>query len=190
MFRHHKMRVVLPTTCLALTCGELGAQQVPPWCLAINDFVKHLENGTSPGLHNVRFTLVDAKKSGAETVRQYSAVLPMAEPSEILQLEIVDNDNLRRWDTKNGVRHLRVRPHAGDVWIDVWAAAVMPDQYGPGRLPDYPTGGGFRIIFDGADGSLDVGVLFKPELQDGKAHVDRLTFAVRGQHCPHDMFDK
>ena len=174
-------------SCLALACQEAGAQNVPVWCQPIDGFIKDVESGKSASQYfDARFKLLDMTKKGPVTVRRYSLLLPQADPPEIMQLEIVDGLKL----SSDLLRLLRVRPRGGNHWIEMFASAVMPDEFPPDMLPDHPIGARFRIIFDSSAGSLAVGVLFKPERQNGKAQIDQITLSVTGHHCAPDMLDK
>lgn len=73
---------VVPIVVLGLLVGAHEALG----CVAINDFVKDVENGKSEKILDSRFTLVDMRKDGLEAVRRYSHVLPYCSPPKSCRL--------------------------------------------------------------------------------------------------------
>jgi hypothetical protein len=155
-------------------------------CILINDFVKDVENGKSERILNSRFTLVDTRKDGLVTVRRYSHTLPSLEPSEIMQIEIVDDDDAwsRAWEQSLAARKLRVRPHSVSHWIDVMPGAVLIDIADTDQGCPREGCHRFRIIFSGKEGdSLMVG-FYSRWLGGGKWQLEEVNLSVVGYYRP------
>jgi hypothetical protein len=157
-------------SCLALSAQEaLGCQR-------INDFVKDIENGKSEVLFDADIKLIDTEKKGLITTRRYSVHLPRTVPSEIMQLEIVDDDfYAKRGDPESGKRSLRIRPYSVSHWIDVSPSAVTNDIYDViETCPQTKSEacGGFAIHFESKDAALEIG--YVSYLKDDKQYVDQV----------------
>jgi hypothetical protein len=165
-------------TCLALGGQDALWADTPGECRLIDDFVKDIEAGEL-WLADARFTLIESKTDAHKTVRRYSMRSPHFEPSELMQLEIIDAPNDRVWEAKAAVRRLRVRPHSVSYWT-----AVMPSVVGLNQHEH----GGFSIHFESKDGALAVAFLFKLDaLAERKPNIDRAILAMGERWCadPH-----
>lgn len=169
---------VVPIVVLGLLVGAHEALG----CVAINDFVKDVENGKSEKILDSRFTLVDMRKDGLEAVRRYSHVLPYLQPFEIMQVEIVDDEESKAWEQQLGARRLRIRPHAVSHWIDIMPSAVYTDIVDTDQgLPTCKGCLRFTIILAGKGGSLLVGFGSRG-LGGKKWQLDQVNLSVRGHY--------
>jgi hypothetical protein len=152
-------------------------------CLPIGDFVKDVENGRSQKL-GAHFKLIDTKKDGSVTVRRFSHISPSLQPSEIMEVEIIDDDDpwSRAWEQKWG-RRLRIRPHSVSHWIEVMASAVWIDIVDTDQGCPHEGCHRFSIIFAGKGGALLVGFGSR-WLGERKWQIERVSLSVRGYYSP------
>jgi len=169
----------------------LGAQDALG-CQRINDFIEDVKKGTPKVLFDARSTFVGVTQEGTRSVRRYSIQVPNLVPPEIMRLEIVDEESYKPFEAKEGVRHLRVRPHSVSHWIDVSPSAVTTDPYdvlqGCPQTNDQLCGG-FSIHLESKDAALEVGFLLYAK--DDWLYIDEVSVAVRERRCTTpDMFLK
>jgi hypothetical protein len=178
-------RMAFLVLCLAAAPEQLRASSIGD-CKSIDEFVKEVEAGRSVRLLaskytliGSRFTVIENRKEGLATVRRYSLGAPGFVPSEILQLEIMDEEPAKARERPSGMRQLRVRPHSVSHWINIPTSVVSIVAYGFGHpCPNTRNATCYALVlgFEGEGGALVVGL--ETYSKDGNHVVDQVTLEV------------